>query len=143
MQDHPKRLDNTNCAKLAREMHSVRGTYDAKRLTLTKMVNNQVIHRMGTKYKSCFRINYLHKDVLPFVRARASKEDKEVVRKALSMAKAHKGKLTKEGCVQTVTPKKKIVIKQEEKPAVSVPVKVKRNQSGQSISINLTINLNQ
>ena len=151
LQDNPKRMRNTNCAQIARDMGNTFGNFAVTQHHLVHMVQNQILHRNGTKKRSDFSINYLHKDVLPFVRERASKEDKKIIRDALAMAKAKDCTLSSDGCVTKTLPKKPKTIKVKGKSVatpvpvtrVNNPIKVRRTPNGVSVSINLTINLNQ
>lgn len=81
-------------------------SYDAKRIALTNMVNNQILTRFGTRFKARFLINYLHKDIPDEVLAKAPENERKEVERIKARALEENKKLTPEGVVVTLAPEK-------------------------------------
>ena len=71
MQSHPKLCRNTNIRNMAKAMLLDKdlniGTQMAIETTTRKMVESQMINRFGGKRRANFFINYLHKDIPPYI----------------------------------------------------------------------------
>lgn len=167
MQDNPRQCVNTSIPTMSHWMTGVNLTENTKRQILTKMVREDIVHRVGTIRRSNFTINYFHSKVTPEVRERASKEDKERIQRTLDiLAKKTGSYINKSGCVITEKIKNeerkeqphkrsiKIETKEEQPEPIQVKkfsseapeekpaVQVIKNKDGLSISITLNINLN-
>lgn len=78
MQANPKKTKNTNSTAMAAMTiaDGVTGTKGSLRQKIQKMVNNQMLFRAGSKRRSNFVINYMHKDIPPYILESAPEEEK-------------------------------------------------------------------
>ena len=82
MQEHPKQCRNTNISIMCRAMvHDIGGSISNLCGRMQEMVNNQMVFRFGNKKRSDFHINYMHKDIPPYVLERAPQEDRDARKK--------------------------------------------------------------
>ena len=167
MQEHPSHCKNTNAAILAKSIAlDGIGTVNSIRQIIQRMVNNQMLSRFGNKRRSNFYINYLHKDIPPYVLENAP-EDFGKAREELEAGLKENQHLDEYGCVVTEAPVK--AKKPEEKPEepkeeapeeeeeddeedypeldsiiqkLNVPVLVRKEEKGGGTNISITLNLN-
>lgn len=170
MQTHPAQTKNTNAAQMAKTMSlGGMGSPSALRQAICKMVNSQMLGRIGSKRHAKFYINYLHKDIPPYVLENAPSDAKEMyedIKKGLKEGQH----LDDKGCVVTKAESKEEKPKDEEESEVdeeksevedkseadeeypeleeiiehitAVPVAVRKKQENGSMNISITLNLN-
>ena len=105
MQENPQLCKNTNATAIAKALVNSKGvlrgtTAVAVRQAICSMVNNQMITRFGNKRRANFYINYLHKDIPPYVLENAPKEERER-RKAIEEGLDINQRLDDAGCIVT------------------------------------------
>ena len=151
MQAYPKRCNNTNATILSKSMGTDGvGVPNNIRQTIQKMVNNQMLQRTGNKRRSDFRINYLHKDIPPYILENAPEEVKRT-REKIELGLEENQYLDEVGCIVTKPDEEeeKEQEKEEEYPELdelieqlSIPVTVHRDRRGEGTNISITFNLN-
>ena len=154
MQNNPSRCRNTNATVLARSMQSEGiSKFDSLRQLIQKMVNNQMINRYGNKRRANFFINYMHKDIPPYILENAPSEEKEA-REKLEKGLKKNQYVDEVGCVVTKPEKKEEpkpeVEEDEEFPELdeiiehiaTVPVAIRQRKESGSTSISITLNIN-
>lgn len=165
LQDNPRYLRDTSANSLAKSMSLARlGSEQNIRVTLYKMINNQMLTRVGTKRRSDFIINYYHKDLPGYILDRAPQEMKDRVRRMKENLKSDQ-RMTKEGVLVTKgtkedvveetlspenskteeanLPKEEVSSDASEENTTSVPVTITDTERGLSISITLNLNINK
>ena len=167
MQEHPNLCKNTNAAAMAKTMNSAGvGRFDSLRQVVQRMVNNQILYRYGNKKRSNFHINYMHKDIPPYVLENAPESDRKF--REIAEGGLKDGQYIDDvGCVVTKNkkahePKEEVTKKPEQKPEgekeekseerpeldeivehfTAVPVMVRKDKSNGSMNISITLNLN-
>lgn len=163
MQTHPAQTKNTSAAQMAKTMElGGMGSASALRQAICKMVNNQMLGRLGGKRHAKFYINYLHKDIPPYILENAPSDAKrmyEDIKKGLDKGQH----LDDKGCVVTKKdseeekPEDDDKSEYEKKPEsdeeypeleeiiehiTAVPVAVRKKQENGSMNISITLNLN-
>lgn len=151
MQEHPNQCRNTNISVMSKAMaNDIGGSVSNLRGRMQEMVNSQMITRFGNKKRSNFFINYLHKDIPPYVLEKAPQEDRDA-RKMLEAGIKEGQTVDDVGCV--VTDMNKELKKEddsEEYPELdeiiehisTEPVVVRQNKQTGSVNISITLNLN-
>lgn len=149
MQKNPQHCKNTNASVMAKTMSmDGMGLENALRQTIQKMVNNQMVGRVGNKRHSNFYINYLHKDIPPYVVENATDEIRKT-RQDIEKGLDEGQYLDDVGCVVT-KPKEEEPKEDEESPKLgepieqftTVPVRLHQEKTNGSISLSITLNLN-
>lgn len=164
MQKYPAQTKNTSAAQMAKTMElGGMGSTSALRQAICKMVNSQMLGRIGGKRHAKFYINYLHKDIPPYILENAPSDAKQMyedIKKGLEKGQHIDGK----GCVVTKAnsdkksedkeePKeepKEETKEEEEYPELdeiiehitAVPVAVRKKQENGAMNISITLNLN-
>lgn len=101
MQAHPKQCKRTNATMLAKQMNTDHvGRTDNIRQVICRMVNNQILSRHGNRRHASFRINYLHKDIPPYILEGAPSDDKKT-RKMVEEGLKDNQRLDDVGCIVT------------------------------------------
>lgn len=103
MQEHPNQCKDTNSAVIAKAMAIAgKGKENTLRQTIQGMVNNQMLFRYGNRRRSDFYINYMHKDIPPYVLEKAPEADKNA-RKEVEDSLEENQHVDEVGCVVTKT----------------------------------------
>ena len=152
MQKYPQRCKNTTGAILARQVVNVYGgNPDTCRVELNKMTRQNMLYRYGNKWKSNFRINYMHAKMPKYILENAPTEVQaqiDAVEQTIEKFKDRKDvKISRdeEGCLTTkvikpVEEKAEPTVEAPKVKETTVPVEVSTTKDGKNISI--TINLN-
>ncbi|MBP5421828.1 MAG: hypothetical protein J6Y78_05215 [Paludibacteraceae bacterium] len=171
IQKNPRQCRDTNLANMARTFGMQSGIKTVtSQAQLQKMVNVQMLNKIGSRRRASFFINYFHKDIPGYILDSAPEEEKkriETLKKGLQPNQY----VDEDGCLVT-KPVHKLESKPSEvtitKPAennlpdlkvekeevisssdaseentTSVPIKVVDTERGLSISITLNLNINK
>lgn len=142
LQAHPSACKDTSTGKLARQMAREFSTATSLATTIPLMVKAGAINRVGSNKKADYTINYLHRWVLPEVRANASERDKQHIKEVLEKV-SEQTKLTDDGCLTTkIETEEKEVEQETTETQIMVPVTVETDTTNGTKNVNITITLN-
>ena len=155
MQSNPKLCKNTNATQIAKSIASSEGgRVDAYRQAICLMINSQMLSRFGNRRRSNFYINYMHKDIPPYVLENAPKESRRMREEAEEGLKENQH-LDDVGCIVTEpepeeetedTPEEgedsNVELEEVMEHITEIPVVVRNKKENGSMSISITLNLN-
>lgn len=159
MQSNPKLCKNTNATQIAKSIASSEGgRVNAYRQAICLMINSQMLSRFGNRRRSNFYINYMHKDIPPYVLENAPKESRRMREEAEAGLEENQH-LDDIGCIVTEpeseeeaedTPEEgedsdielEEVMEEVMEEVTEIPVVVRNKKENGSMSISITLNLN-
>ena len=157
MQDNENVLRDTSVSSLSVMISQNTGqTWQNVRLSIYKMINNQMVTRCGGKRRASFRINYFQKDIPGYILERAPQDIQDKV-KAVKEGLKPNQYMDEVGCIVTKPEKKeepepepepeKIENKEEKTDGIMeeapMPVEIKTAKDGQNFTITLNFTFNK
>lgn len=145
MQDNPNLCKNTSSGKMTTAMGiaGIPRSQNTLRLTIQKMVKNQMIDKFGSKFRGNYYINYMHSDIPPYILDKMP-EGARARREEIKAGLEENQHLDEVGCIVTDTkteeaPDDVVDLGPEPEPMV-IEKKVKDGVTHLTVTLNINLN---